>query len=142
MEKAKRIGNIISNSEEDTLKAGEEFAKKLKPGDIVLLYGNLGFGKTTFVKGVGKGLGIKKRIISPTFTVIRAHDNTYHIDLYRIESKNELFTLGIKDVLDDRESIKLIEWPEKLNILPKKRIEVKIVLNNNNTRSIFIDEYV
>jgi tRNA threonylcarbamoyladenosine biosynthesis protein TsaE len=138
MEKTKRVRNIVSKSEEDTMKAGEELAQGLKPGSIVLIYGNLGYGKTTFVKGVAKGLGIKTRIVSPTFTIIRTHNNTHHIDLYRIEDYKNL---GLEEILEDPTSIKLIEWPERLRKPPGKRIEVKFTMNKDNTRTINIYEH-
>lgn len=73
-------GKYITNSSEETKKIAENFAKKLKGGDIVALYGELGSGKTTFVQGLAKGLGIKKRIISPTFIIVRS---------YKIEFKSQ-----------------------------------------------------
>lgn len=131
--------SYISKSDEETQMLGQKFAKELKLGDIILLYGNLGYGKTTFVKGIARGLGISSRIISPTFTIIRIHGNMHHIDLYRIENLKQLEEIGIREILQDKESIKLIEWPEKLSQVPKKHIEVKIRLNKDDTRTININ---
>jgi len=128
----------ISHSEAATKKIGEEFAKKLKKGDVVFLYGDLGFGKTTFVKGIGLGLGITARIISPTFPIIRSHGKFYHIDLYRIEDKTGLENLGLHEILEDEETIKVIEWPEKLDTIPKNRWEVRFLLDKDNVRIINI----
>lgn len=125
---------VISKSDTDTQEAGFEFSKELKPGDIVLLYGDLGFGKTTFVKGVAKGLGIDSRIISPTFTIIRIHENMHHIDLYRIENMKQLEEIGLKEILEDKSSIKLIEWPEKLDSVPEERWEVRFEMEGENRR--------
>lgn len=128
-------------SDAETQEIGRNFSKELKSGDIVLLYGDLGYGKTTFVKGIAKGLGISSRIISPTFTIIRIHSNMHHIDLYRIENENQLTEIGMKEILSDESSIKLIEWPEKLKELPQHYIEVKITLNKDDTRTIKINKH-
>lgn len=105
-------------SEEDTIKAGEEFGGDLKGGDIVLLSGNLGAGKTTFVKGVAKALGVPTRVISPTFIITRTHEAEhhsikymYHLDLYRLTTEEEVKDIDIRSMVDD-ESVVLIEWPE------------------------------
>ncbi len=119
----------ITNSDHETKKLGEAFAQALKPGDVVFIYGDLGFGKTTFVKGVAKGLGIKTRIISPTFPIIRKHKNLYHIDLYRIESERQLDDLGLQEIIEDKCSIKLIEWPEKLQLNGRKHWSVRFELD-------------
>lgn len=149
---------ITTQSAEETQKIGEEFAHTLKPGDIVLLYGDLGFGKTTFVQGVARGLGIEKRIISPTFVIVRTYELKrkvqsskfkataqnaklfYHIDLYRTETLDDLKGIGMEEILRDETSIKLIEWPEKLgSIIPKKRVEVHFAYINENERKISIE---
>lgn len=143
-----------SKSDKETQVIGQAFAKKLKSGDIVLLYGDLGFGKTTFTKGVAKGFGITSRIISPTFVVVRSHniikklevrsqelEVMYHIDLYRIESKKQLVEIGLEEILQDKNSIKLIEWAEKLDRLPKPRWDVKLQMNKDGVRTINLHEY-
>lgn len=136
------VNNVLtSHSDEETQKIGEDFAKNLKLGDIVLLYGDLGFGKTTFTKGIARGLGITTRIISPTFTVVRTHGNIYHIDLYRLENKKQLQEIGLKDLLEEKDTIKIIEWPEKLDSVPIARWEVKFYTDNKNTRTINISKY-
>lgn len=145
MEKAKRTRimnkSVHSKNEIETEEAGFDFAKNLKKGDIIFLYGDLGYGKTTFVKGVARGLGIKARIISPTFTIVREYENLYHIDLYRIENKSQVDSIGLPEILQS-ESIKLIEWPENMfRELPSERIDVKILLNKDNTRTINIIKY-
>lgn len=151
----------ISRSDRETQELGEEFAKRLKPGDVVCLYGDLGYGKTTFVKGVARGLGVKSRIISPTFVIVRQHKlgdrfqalgtrELVHIDLYRIEDERQLVGIGLEDILEDKNAIKLIEWPEKLVELPEKRIDIKFIMNKDkqslradalNTRTITMKIY-
>ena len=141
---------IITNTFEDTQKIGEDFAQQLKPGDVVLLYGDLGSGKTTFTQGLVKGLGIKKRIISPTFVIVRTYKiatshqplairKLYHIDLYRTETENDLKGLGIEEILNDKEAIVVVEWPEKLRrMLPRKRWKIHFSYENENQRKILI----
>ena len=87
---------FVTKSPEQTEKLGEDFAKNLKPQDVVFLIGNLGSGKTTFTKGIARGLGIKNRILSPTFIVVRSHSTAneriqtlYHLDLYRLKDYAE-----------------------------------------------------
>lgn len=128
--------NIVNvKNEQETIELGKGFAKKLKPGDVVFLFGDLGFGKTTFVKGIAEGLGVNTRIISPTFTVVRKHKNLYHVDLYRIEEKRQLIELGIEELFDDKSSIKLIEWPEILSMQPDWEVRFELE-DEQNTRSI------
>lgn len=125
-----------SQSDEETQKAGLEFASQLVPGDTVLLYGDLGFGKTTFTKGVAKGLGTDSRIISPTFPIIRTHPKFYHIDLYRVEGHEELEKMGLTELFEDQNLIKIVEWAEKLEIIPGKRWDVRFQMGQGNNRII------
>ena len=96
-------------SADDTIAAGEAFAAVLKSGDIVLLSGTLGAGKTTFVKGVAKGLGVSERVTSPTFTMVRQHEcsndlgiaTLHHSDVYRVESLDEVLDLALGELVED-----------------------------------------
>lgn len=108
----------FAKSENETIAAGEEFGGDLRGGDVVLLSGKLGAGKTTFVKGIAKALQVPTRIISPTFVITRTHranhhaiKQIYHLDLYRLEKEEELRDIDIKNMVND-ESVVLIEWPE------------------------------
>lgn len=142
---------VATSSGKETQQFGEEFAHTLKPGDTVLLYGDLGFGKTTFVQGVAKGLGVEKRIISPTFVIVRHYKiatshqplairSFYHIDLYRVETESDLKGIGMEEILRDKIAIKLIEWPEKLgSIQPKNHISVSFEYIVENERKISIE---
>lgn len=132
---------FITSSFKATQKLGQEFAKRLKKGDIVCLYGDLGSGKTTFVQGLAKGLGIKQRIISPTFIIIRSYElavgSFYHIDLYRAEGKKDLEGLGIEEIINDKNNIVIIEWAEKLRgLIQKKRIDIEFFYEKENVRKI------
>ncbi len=134
---------IISNNLKQTQRFASDFAKALKKGDILCLYGNLGSGKTSFVQGLAKGLGITQRIISPTFIIARRYEigdlNLYHIDLYRIQTIYDLQGIGIDEILKDDENITAIEWAEKLfDLMPSKRIDLQFEYINETTRKIVI----
>ena len=132
----------ISNSSQQTQAMGEEFAKTLTPGSVVCLYGDLGAGKTTFAQGIAKGLGIKNRIISPTFIIVRTYklsqlNNFYHIDLYRIETEKDIEGLGLEEILNDKDAIVVIEWAEKLGSkMPKKRTDIYFENIDDDERQI------
>lgn len=137
---------FITNSAEETKEVGGQIADNLKGGECLVFFGNLGSGKTTFIQGLAKGLGIDKRIISPTFIIIRHYrinnGNFYHIDLYRTGSTDDLLGLGIDEILEDKENIVAIEWAEKLKgILPDKRIEIYCEYLDEQKREITIKHY-
>lgn len=150
------MGKVYTTrSVEQTQNLAKDFAKNLKGGDVIVLYGDLGYGKTTFVQGVAEGLGIQQRIISPTFILVREYEiknkkenikNTnkkvkrfYHIDLYRIESAKDIQGLGLEEILNDKNVIVAIEWAEKLgSLLPNKRIDIYFEYLSENKRKINI----
>ncbi|MBQ4526562.1 MAG: tRNA (adenosine(37)-N6)-threonylcarbamoyltransferase complex ATPase subunit type 1 TsaE [Clostridia bacterium] len=105
----------ISNSYDDTLKIGEDFAKYLKPGDIVTLDGDLGAGKTAFTTGVCKGLGITEYVNSPTFTIVNEYRSgnipVFHFDVYRLTSMDDLYDIGWDDYASSK-GIIFMEWAE------------------------------
>ena len=137
---------IITKSDEETQSAGEEFAKKLNPTDVVFLIGDLGSGKTTFTKGLAKGLGIDNRIISPTFVVVRRHTvrneelgiknkgikNLFHLDLYRLENEKQALEVDLKDYLEDKSGVTVIEWPEISQNLVKRKVW-KVLFDTQHT---------
>jgi tRNA threonylcarbamoyladenosine biosynthesis protein TsaE len=136
----------VTNSFEETQKLGEEFAQKLVLGDFVAFYGNLGSGKTTFIQGLARGLGVKRRIISPTFIIVRHYKiengSFYHIDLYRTENKNDLLGLGLDEIIEDKNNIIALEWAEKMGeMLPQKRIDVHCEYLENDKRRIAVRKY-
>jgi len=105
-------------SAEETIRAGREFSSVLRAGDIVLLEGPLGAGKTTFAQGVAQGLGVHERVTSPTFTIVREHEchhpsikHLHHADVYRISSIDEVFDLGLGDMVAE-DGVALVEWGE------------------------------
>lgn len=135
---------FISHSGEETKEFARNFAQKLKKGTVLTLYGDLGVGKTTFVQGLAEGLGIEKRIISPTFVIVRQYGiknhelrikNLYHIDLYRMEHLDDILELGIKELIADNESLVVIEWAEKMKeYLPQKRFDIAFETRDEDTR--------
>ncbi len=141
----------ITNSPEETEKFGIELSAKLEGGDIILLSGNLGAGKTALVKGIAKGFSIKNTITSPTFTLMNVYpvnqkstaiNQLIHIDTYRLKDENELIEIGAQDYLGKPNTICLIEWPDKIEGILQKydqknfiSIEIK-QLENSNEREI------
>lgn len=132
----------ISNSESETGKIAAKLAKEAR-GNIYALTGELGAGKTIFVQGFAKGLGIKEKIISPTFVLIRQHKIPktkrflYHVDLYRIEEINDL---GLKEIWSNKNNVVLIEWAEKLKTLPKETVKIEIQKMGPYSRLISISK--
>jgi tRNA threonylcarbamoyladenosine biosynthesis protein TsaE len=134
-----------SGSLKDTQKIAEDLARNFKNnGGVVALTGDLGAGKTTFVQFFAKALGIRDKIISPTFVLIRQHQISnqrwlYHIDLYRLDHQADIKSLGIEELADDK-NIVLIEWAEKLKEInfSKNITFVKLEKTGENTRSITI----
>jgi len=110
---------------------------------VIALTGNLGSGKTTFVQGFAKGLGLKARIISPTFILMRKYgENFYHVDLYRLEGniESEVRNLGIEDIWKDPKNIVVIEWAEKIKkMIPKSAQWIKFENLGKDERKITIN---
>lgn len=137
---------ISTNSDSETFEEGLKFSRKLKSGDVVFLNGKLGAGKTTFVKGVAEGLNIKSRIISPTFVIVRQHKSAnpeikslYHIDLYRLQHKDEVVSIYLKDYLNDKNGVVVIEWPNiALHIVDKPTWNIDFTVTSANRREIKI----
>ena len=129
----------ISRSEEETIAIGEEIARELPSKAAVLLIGNLGAGKTTLTKGIVLGLGaaLADEVSSPTFTLIHEYSpRVIHIDLYRLDTPQEVATLGLEEIFD-RDAVVLIEWGERFpDFMPAERIEVRLVATDENSRRI------
>lgn len=111
---------VTTSSPEETLAFGRRLAAELRPPALVLLYGELGAGKTTLVKGIVSGLGLasEEEVTSPSFVFVHVFGNgsrLYHVDLYRIEESTELESLGLDDLLSE-EAIVLVEWAERLTL--------------------------
>ena len=125
------MAQYFTHSENETKTLASKIAQRINSG-VIALTGELGVGKTTFVQGFAKGLGIKDKIISPTFVLIRQHKMVdsrilYHIDLYRLEGKINIKSLGLEEILSFPDNIVLIEWAEKIKEhLPKSTINISL----------------
>lgn len=133
----------ILKSEEETKKFAQKLAKKIKKGTVLAFYGDLGSGKTTFINYLAKALGIKRRLISPTFVIHRDYKNKdftfHHIDLYRVRSKKEIIDLDLLDLFEEPKNIVAIEWAEKMEkSLPENTIRVYLDYVDSKKRSIKI----
>ena len=126
---------IITKSEKETMTLAEKFASQLEGGEVVALVGELGAGKTVFIKGLAKGLGVKQTITSPTFVLMKIYEvnkknkikNLCHIDAYRLKNGQELIGIGLNDWLSRSDVITVIEWADRVReILPKKSIKIRL----------------
>ena len=148
----------ITNSPEQTKKIGKESAKEIlkekssftkitkdKGAFVIALKGELGGGKTCFLQGFAKGLGIKDKILSPTFVILKKFKFAkgkkfqyfFHIDCYRIQKPKELLDLSFKEIISNPHNIIVIEWAERIqNIMPKNSVWIKFEFINDRTRKI------
>lgn len=131
---------FLSDKAEDTLNFGMEYAKTLKPGDVVLLKGDMGAGKTVFCKGVAKGLGIEDEVLSPTYAYMNDYSGKlYHYDCYRLESGEKAEALGLTDYFY-ADGVCLIEWAENIaDVLPENCKTVIIEKIAENKRRIIYE---
>jgi len=136
----------ISKKVADTEKIAKDLAGKLTGGELIALSGNLGAGKTVFVKALAQALGVKGNITSPTFVLMKVYtpDNKkinkfVHVDCYRLEGQEDLSDIGLGDYLNDDKIIVVVEWADKVLNLPDKTIRVNIDYRGGDTRHIVID---
>lgn len=148
MPKVKSINmeEIVVRNLKDTNVLAKKFAKLLRGGEVVLLSGDLGAGKTTFTRCVLKALGVKGEVTSPTFTIMREYAtkkfNIYHFDMYRISNSDEVREFGLEDYIysGDKRSIVFIEWAENImDMLNRKFIKINISLNGGDGRKFEIE---
>lgn len=127
--------NIITHSENETCALASQFAAKLKGGEVILLNGRLGAGKTAFTKGLAKALGIEKSVTSPTFTIMKEYYGRLklcHFDMYRIGDESETEELGLSDYLYEDGTVCVIEWNKFSDL--REVIEINIEYIDENTR--------
>ena len=133
--------DFISHSESQTHRLGARLAEYLNPGDVVGLVGDLGSGKTRWVQGVCRGLGIEGPVVSPTFTLINEYQGrlpVYHIDLYRLENPAEIATIGLEDYLYGS-GVSLIEWADRINnLLPDDHLTIELTYLEITKRRVVI----
>lgn len=136
----------------ETAELGEKIAKDIKPEKtavVIGLNGCLGAGKTTFIQGFGRGLGIRAKILSPTFIIMNRYSlnrqdfkNFYHFDCYRIEDEEEMKPLGFKEITSSPDNIVCIEWPENIKkILPRNMINLDFKILGENERKIILTKH-
>ena len=131
---------IITNSAAQTRKLGERLAEKLDAGDVVLLEGGLGAGKSELARGIARGLGVQETVTSPSFTILNVYESgrtpLYHFDWYRLESEEELYELGMDEYLGG-DGIALVEWPGRCpDAVPAECIRIRIVPGDGDIRRI------
>jgi tRNA threonylcarbamoyladenosine biosynthesis protein TsaE len=131
-----------TRSEDQTIQLGRSIAVALPRRAVVLLIGNLGAGKTTLAKGIVSGLGAAEpeEVSSPTFTLIHEYGEgrVYHIDLYRLDSAEEVATLGLEEIFE-RDAVVLVEWGERFpDLMPEQRIEIRLSTIEEHSREIAI----
>ena len=131
----------LSSSEQETEAIGAAFAADLAPGSVVAMYGDLGAGKTAFVRGMARGLGLDAHVSSPTFTIVNEYygdRDLFHFDMYRLRSADELFDIGWEDYLS-RGAICAVEWSENVqDAFFGDEITVRIEKTGDSTRRITI----
>lgn len=146
----------ITKTASETSSLGKALARKIigirKEGNvgealILCLYGELGSGKTTFVQGFAKTFGLTRRLLSPTFIIVRRYDiskiyrSLIHIDLYRITSLKDIQGVGLMEMLSDHSAIILIEWADRLGkFLPKNRIDIRFSGNEDGSHQLWISQ--
>ena len=133
------IKNQRETSQLAKILAKEIIKKPLKTKDalVIGLEGELGSGKTTFIKAFAKGLSIKRRLTSPTFVLMKKYKNFYHIDCYRIKDCKDILALDFQEIISNPKNIVLIEWAEKIKkILPKQKIWISFKIISEKERKI------
>jgi tRNA threonylcarbamoyladenosine biosynthesis protein TsaE len=133
---------LKSSGPEETISIGKWIGSILKAGDVVCLFGDIGAGKTTLIKGIASVFGIAERdVTSASFTIIAEYDTSppfYHVDLYRLEGGGDAFDTGLYDYLN-RDGVAIIEWAERLDEVPEGSIRISIDITNELKRTLTIE---
>ena len=136
---------MITKSAAETRALGEKLAGRLKPGDVLLLEGDLGAGKSELTRGIAKGLGVTETVTSPSFTILNVYESgrcpLYHFDWYRLESAEELYELGMDEYLGG-DGIAVVEWPGRCpDAVPEGAVRIRMTAAGENERMIESDEW-
>ena len=131
---------VVTKNAAETRKLGAKLAEQLQAGDVVLLEGELGAGKSELARGVARGLGVQETVTSPSFTILNVYESgrvpLYHFDWYRLESSGELYELGMDEYLGG-DGIALVEWPDRCpDAVPADCLRIRIDAEGENTRRI------
>lgn len=133
-------------SYEETQNVAMEFAGRLNGGEFIAMYGDLGAGKTAFVQGIAKGLGVSSHVTSPTFTIVNEYEGRlplYHFDVYRIYDPDEMYEIGYDEYING-DGVCIVEWAELIEeLFPEKYLKITILKDNEkgiDYRKIIIEE--
>ena len=136
-------GEFITHSAEETYTLARSIGEQLKGGEVFLLKGDLGAGKTVFAKGLAAGLGIvATNVTSPSFTLVNVHEGRlrfYHVDLYRLDAGVHQ-GLGLEEIFDDENAVTVIEWAERLGVVPARATVVEMYYVSTSERRIVVTE--
>jgi tRNA threonylcarbamoyladenosine biosynthesis protein TsaE len=137
---------VTTRSPEETARLAERIGSLLYAGDVVVLAGELGSGKTLFAKGIARALGITEPVVSPSFTIVREYDGTLplvHVDVYRLDHLQELHDIGFDDLVGV-DAVTIVEWGDRVgSMLPAERLEVSLVADasDDDTRLVQLDAH-
>ena len=141
IERKANFGEFHTSSVEETFNLAQQIGERVKGGEVFLLKGDLGAGKTVFAKGIAAGLGIDPAdVASPTFTLVNSYDGRlpfYHIDLYRLEAGNHR-SLGLDEIFDDANAVTVVEWAERLSLVPDDATIVEMSYVSGSERRIIV----
>ena len=134
----------VTNSAAETKALGEKLASRLKAGDVVVLEGELGAGKSELARGIARGLGVTETVTSPSFTILNVYESgrcpLYHFDWYRLESEEELYELGMDEYLGG-DGIAVVEWAERCpDAVPENVLRIRLEVTGGESRRITIDD--
>jgi tRNA threonylcarbamoyladenosine biosynthesis protein TsaE len=136
---------MVTRSSAETAAVGNALARHLRTGDLVLLHGDLGAGKTTLAKGIASGLGVGDVVSSPSFSLVNEYDIgltaaascLYHLDLYRLRDEDDLASIGFDDLVASADGVVLVEWPERAaTMLPERYLLIELETVGSNSRRL------
>ena len=135
---------MITHSVQETRDAGAKLAERLHPGDVVVLEGDLGAGKSELTRGIARGLGVRETVTSPSFTILNVYESgrcpLYHFDWYRLESADELYEMGLDEYLGG-DGIAVVEWPGRCpEAVPENALRIRLEQAGENERKIEIGD--
>lgn len=148
MRKKTKKNTVVSRSEAETMEIAARFANQLRGGEVVLLEGDLGAGKTTFVRGLARAFGIREPVRSPTFTLMHVHrvrsrgsgiKQLVHVDAYRLRGAADLRAIGLEEYLGKKDTAVVIEWGKRVQSITRLLPTIRIQFNhskNSNQRTI------
>ena len=136
---------MITRSAAETRALGKRLAERLQPGDVLLLEGDLGAGKSELTRGIAAGLGVTETVTSPSFTILNVYESgrcpLYHFDWYRLESSEELYELGMDEYLGG-DGIAVVEWPGRCpDAVPEGAVRIRMTAAGENERMIESEEW-